>query len=423
MIETVKNNISDIGNKEVHSIYYLITFLSDFAVSTISAVYVLFLLSKGLNLLEVNLVNLAFMIGNFIFEIPTGAYADYFGRKKSVILSNIFLAIGFGVYFLANSFVVFIIAEIIVALAFTFESGALDAWLVDALEQKSYIGKVDYVFSHANIISQIAGLLGGLVGAYIGTRSLQLPMGVAALVSLVTVFVTIFMMHENFVPKTILKLSDGIRQVSSTAKEGLLYGIRHHVIFWFTIAVLLLNFAFQPLNMYWSPRMYSLAGHQVIILGWAWVGISLFMIFGGIIVRKLLDHHPDYFTMFVYTMLILGLPIFLAALSQTFYIVLTAFLTYEIGRGMFSPLQKSYLNKHIQSATRATVLSFNSMMGKLGAALGLVIMGIIAQQHSIQLSWIIAAIMMLAMIGIFVKVAKSEQTLTLEKQPLLDIAA
>ena len=86
----MKNHIQNFGKninaRETKTIYYLILFLSSFAVSTISATYVLFLLSQGLDLLQVNLVNVAFMVGIFIFEIPTGAYADNFGRRKSLVI-------------------------------------------------------------------------------------------------------------------------------------------------------------------------------------------------------------------------------------------------------------------------------------------------------------------------------------------------
>lgn len=162
----VTNFSRDVRAKDIRAVYYLITFISSFSVSTVSATYVLFLLSQGLDLLQVNLVNLAFMTGNFIFEIPTGAYADYFGRKKSVILSNIFIVIAFTTYFFSSSIVMFILAEVLAALAYTFESGALDAWLVDSLEQKNYVGKVDYIFSHAGIVGQVAALLGGYMFIY-----------------------------------------------------------------------------------------------------------------------------------------------------------------------------------------------------------------------------------------------------------------
>ena len=50
--------------------------------SIISAIYVSFLMKNGMSLLQVNLVNTAYFLTLFICEIPTGAFADIFGRKK-----------------------------------------------------------------------------------------------------------------------------------------------------------------------------------------------------------------------------------------------------------------------------------------------------------------------------------------------------
>ncbi len=57
------------------------------AIALHSTVYTLYLISKGLNLFEVNLVNVVFYVTLSLFEIPTGAYADIFGRKSSLVLS------------------------------------------------------------------------------------------------------------------------------------------------------------------------------------------------------------------------------------------------------------------------------------------------------------------------------------------------
>ncbi|MFH1668012.1 MAG: hypothetical protein ABH884_03260, partial [Candidatus Komeilibacteria bacterium] len=54
-----------------------------------ASVYVVFLLQNSLSLFQVSLANLCFMLGVFIFEIPTGAVADIMGRKFSFVLSNV----------------------------------------------------------------------------------------------------------------------------------------------------------------------------------------------------------------------------------------------------------------------------------------------------------------------------------------------
>lgn len=411
----MKNHIlnfsANVSAGETKTIYYLLLFLSSFATNTISVTYVLFLLSQGLDLLQVNLVNVAFMVGIFIFEIPTGAYADNFGRRKAVIISTALVTLAFATYFLSSTLWMFILAETIAAIAWTFRSGALDAWLVDSLKEKDYQGKVDQIFSHAAMITQIASLFGGLVGAYIGAVSLRLPMGVAAIISLFTLIAAYFFMKERSVIKVSVNFISGINEIKKMSKEGITYGIKHKVILWLILANVMVLFAFQPLSMYWSPRFNSLAGNQVWLMGWVWVGISLAMMSGAFLVRHLFNKAVSYASSLIVMSLVLSVPIFFSATSEIFAVVLSSFLVYEVGRGMMGPIQSSYLNKHIESSNRATVLSFHSMMGKVGAVGGLIILGWVGKNHSIQYSWVIAGIILLFLVPIFLRVAYHEKKL------------
>lgn len=408
----VLNFGNNVRSKDVKSVYYLLTFLFDFSASLIAATYVLFLLSKGLDVFQVMLVNMAFMVGNFIFEIPTGAYADYFGRKKSIILSSFFLMLCLLIYFESSNIFMFIAAELVAALAFTFASGALDAWMVDSMDDKSYVGKVDFIFSHAAIIGKVAALLGGLIGAYIGTVNLALPFGAGAVVALASLLVSIFFIKEHFTQRKTLNFVSSLAQVGQVAKDSITYGIKHKVILWLIFSSILATFAFQPLNMYWSPRLNELAGDKIWLMGWVWAGMSLFMMFGSFAVRELLKREKTYSWILIVTALFLAVPILLASLSNIFTLVLISFLTYEIGRGMLTPAHKAYMNKYIPGEQRATVLSFDSMMGKFGAALGLVILGLVAKNYSIQISWLISGILLLLLVPIYARASHQEKRLT-----------
>ena len=82
---------------------------------------------------------------------------------------------------------------------------------------------------------------------------------------------------------------------------------------------------------------------------------------------------------------------------------------HEVGRGMLKPTHKAYINSFVPKDKRATVLSFDSMLGKLGAAAGLVVMGLLAKRYSIEFTWIIAAVLLLALIPLYLKAADNEK--------------
>lgn len=81
--------------------YYVVFGLYNFSWSFIGPMYALFLLARGLDVLQVNLVSATYLISVFLFEVPTGAVADLVGRKASFLLSCAVRAVA-RVFMIAN---------------------------------------------------------------------------------------------------------------------------------------------------------------------------------------------------------------------------------------------------------------------------------------------------------------------------------
>jgi predicted MFS family arabinose efflux permease len=81
--------------------------------------------------------------------------------------------------------------------------------------------------------------------------------------------------------------------------------------------------------------------------------------------------------------------------------VLIWFMVHEVGRGVFRPLKKGYLNRRIETDKRATILSFDSMINQVGCGLGLVISGVLAEGWSMKTAWLVSAIMVIVAIPVF----------------------
>src|SRR5579862_5509454 len=79
--------------------YYLLTCLYRLSWSALGPTYALFLLSRGLDILQINLVLAVYLTTTCVFEMPTGAFADVIGRKRSFVLSCWLRAVAFGLYF------------------------------------------------------------------------------------------------------------------------------------------------------------------------------------------------------------------------------------------------------------------------------------------------------------------------------------
>src|SRR5215468_5771847 len=152
--------------------YYAITCLYRLSWSALGPTYAMFLLGRGLNILQVNLVLAVYLITTCVFEVPTGAVADVFGRKFSFVLSCLVRALAFGLYFFADGFAQFLVAEFIDAIGTTLTTGAFDAWAVDGMRAEGDARPVDRVFARANMLAQACAIVGGVVAAHMAERDI-----------------------------------------------------------------------------------------------------------------------------------------------------------------------------------------------------------------------------------------------------------
>jgi MFS family permease len=355
-----------------------------------AAIYVTFLMKSGLNLWQVSGVNLCYMLFVFLLEMPTGAVADIWGRKVSFVLSAIINGIGFAVYALAGGFLGFIIAEIIIALGTTLTSGALKAWLVDSLRFYNWNGELVKVFRLEGRIINVAKLVGGLTGAYLGKDNLSLPFAVAGIgYWLLAVFSYAVMKEEYFQKKN--GRQNVFQDIKEIARDSIVYGFQNNIVFLIITVTVVFTLGFQAMNMYWQPRYQPfLSGHEK--LGYIWMGIVCFSLMGNEMVRKLQTHFKTPVRSYLLIGLVVGISMVLAGALNSFIPSLSFFFIHEIARGAESPYSNSLLQENIPSNKRATIDSFVSMTKTGAAAIGLFFGGWIAEQGGVSFAWIISGL-------------------------------
>src|SRR5437667_7094713 len=108
-------------------IFYLLFGGYSLAQFFLAPVYPLFLLSRGLDLLQINLILAIYLITVFVFEVPTGALADTAGRRFSFVLGCATRTAAFLLYSRTPSFGDCAVAEFIDAVGATLVTRALEA--------------------------------------------------------------------------------------------------------------------------------------------------------------------------------------------------------------------------------------------------------------------------------------------------------
>src|SRR5262245_31759925 len=143
--------------RRIERTYLALTLGNTLAASFIWGINTLFLLDAGLSNLEAFSANAFFTAGMVLFEVPTGVVADTWGRRASYLLGTITLALSTVLYWLMwrvhAPFWPWAGVSMLLGLRFTFFSGAVEAWLVDALRFAGYEGGLDVVLGRGQMIS------------------------------------------------------------------------------------------------------------------------------------------------------------------------------------------------------------------------------------------------------------------------------
>jgi MFS family permease len=393
--------------RAVQRTYLVLTLLTTLAASFIWGVNTLFLLDAGLSNAEAFAANAFFAAGQVIFEIPTGVVADTRGRRFSFLLGAATLLASTLLYLVMwqvqAPFIGWALSSALLGLGFTFFSGATEAWLVDALTETGYEGDLETVFGRAQVVGGGAMLVGSVLGGVVAQLTdLGVPYLVrAALLGLTLVVAWAFMRDIGFTPDRSASPMRAVRTVLNGAVDG---GLRNRPVRWlmlaapFTMGVGFYAFyALQPylLELFGDPDAYGIAGlAAAIVAGTQMVG-------GWSVrwVRRLFTRRTDAMLMLavvgVAALVLLGvMPLFVVAVGLL--------VLWALAAAIEEPIRRAFLNGLIPSQQRATVLSFDSLIGSAGGVVIQPALGRVADLNGYAASYVVGgAIQALAIPFIF----------------------
>lgn len=343
--------------------YYLFSFFRDFTL--VSAVLVPFFTQWGnISLAQVQLLQSWFMLWVFLLEVPTGAIADFFGRRFSLIIGAIVGAIGYLIYGSTPNFYIFLVGEFILAASLALMSGADNALLFDSLKELNRENEIKKITGRANAFH----LLGLFVSAPLGSLaaakiSLNAPMYLSAIAFLIATIVA-FSFHETKVQESV---SESKRYLL-VVKEGFKYFKNHRILKLLTIDAILVSSAgyfvvwlYQPLFIKINtPIVYFGLFHALLVGSEILVSVNFHRL------EKLFGSAKNYLK---FTAVIVAVTFLIVAFYPSFLTIIL-FLIFAGGFGLTRiELMSAYMHKFIPSNRRATILSSISMFRRFSLVL------------------------------------------------------
>ena len=382
--------------RSIQRTYLTLLLGNTLAASLIWGINTIFLLDAGLSNLEAFAANAFFTAGMVLFEVPTGIVADTIGRRVSYLLGTLTLMGSTFLYVLLWQIGAplweWAIASMLLGLGFTFFSGAVEAWLVDALTATGFTGELETVFGRGQIVSGAAMLVGSVAGGFIARQtSLGVPFVLRGLVLIIMFGLAFRLMHDvGFKPE---KGGRPLAEMRKIATNSIDYGWRVPAVKWLMVESLFTGgvgiyafYALQPylLELYGDPQAYQVAGLVAAIVAGAQIA-------GGIAAPRIRRLFRRRTSALIATAGLSVVALGLIGLVESFWAVIGLIVVWGLLFAATLPIRQTYLNGLIPSRQRATILSFDSMMSSSGGVWTQPLLGRAADAWGYAPSYLIGA--------------------------------
>lgn len=279
-----------------------------------------------------------------------------------------------------------------IGLGFTFFSGAVEAWLVDALKATGFEGPLETVFARGQTVAGIAMLTGAVTGGYVAQiTNLGVPYILRAVMLGLTFVVAAFLMRDiGFTP---IESAKPLHEMKRILHASLEHGWQNPPMRWIMLAAPFTSgvgiyafFALQPylLELWGDDTAFGIAGLAAAIVAGA-------QIVGGLLAPHLHGIFSRRTSALAMTTTVSVATLLLIGWTTSFWVAIGSLVMWSIGFSVSNPIRQAYVNGLISSEQRATVLSFDSLMGSTGGVVVQPALGKSADVWSYSTSYLIGA--------------------------------
>ena len=336
-----------------------------------------------------------------LFEMPTGVVADVYSRRRSVLIGTTVIGASLLLQGLWPAFWPTLLAQVVWGIGYTFVSGALQAWITDEVGEDA----VQPVFTRGVQLGLGFTIGGTLLAGVVGQVDLRLPMICAGTGYVLLAGVLLVVMPETAFQPVPSSEREGWGRFSTVVRRSITVARRRPLIRGFAIVALLVGMSSETVDRLWVARILEsftlppLAGSSGTAL---W--FSLFALIGTLVSllasllanrlakRHLRALHPGGLLAMLVLVQAAGVVAF--ALVGSVVVALAALWISDACRALAEPVQAAWLNRGLDSRSRATTLSLIGQMDALGQVAGGPPLGALATRASIPVGLVASALVL-----------------------------
>jgi MFS family permease len=387
--------LSDLAGRNIKVFYFLEAILS-LTGGIILPVYVVYFRNYDVSLFQVALLAAVFEATIITFEMPTGMFADRFGRKISTVVGFFFLTISAAVFFGFRSFAGFVIAEIIFGISETFISGALEALAVDSLDKSDRDKNLARLFANRTVAKTSALLVGMITGGYLAGRflpSLFIPIIIIAAIG----FTAALFLRES------VREEPGAEKAKERGKSVVGAVFRNRAVLTLFAVGLFSNFAYEPSDQFWQVLFSEIKGVPASYFGIFTAAGLILVIAIAKFSERLYNRLTPYLSV---CFALVAIALFTAAITAV-YPALVGIVVYFALKELVRPAISTHLNRQFESARRATYLSAFNLTCSIGEVAAGITAGLLAGKYGVVFVFWFAAMAAVAVLVIYLVLSRA----------------
>lgn len=374
--------------------------------ATVAAVYRIEVVH--LDPLRLVLLGTALEVAVFLFEVPTGVFADTYGRRRSVITGCILMGCGFALEGAIPEFIAVLVAQAVWGVGYTFISGALEAWIADEDPDRD-LGRVYLRGEQADYVGSFVGIPASVL---LGLVALNLPLIVGGVLTIALGLALLLTMPErNFRPSP-REGRSSLQHAATTARSGVRLVRSRPVLLMLLAAALFAGMSAEGFDRL-NPKQFldvvglpSVGGLEPVV--WFGVigagGLVLSYLAASIVARSLDVSSPAVAARLLLALDALTMAGMLAfALAGSFAFALGTFWFATLVRRVAEPVYLTWINEGLDPSVRATVISMSSQSGAMGEASAGPVIGAIGNLYGVRPALTITAIVLSPTLLLYVR--------------------
>lgn len=356
-------------------------------------VIALFYIASQVTFEEFTFIFAAFSLSILLFEIPSGVFADIVGKKNSLIVSRILYLVQLFIMAFFNGFWPLLIGQIVVGFGVSLTSGAREALMYDTLKKLKREKEHKRISGIAQSIAFGSTAFAFILGGVLFNIHYKLPVMLSIPFCVLAIILTFFL-KEPYKSKKKVTFKNSWNHM----KEGFLYFANHSYLKYlafFSLPVYgIIHVSLSASSVYLAEIMVPI--YLIGVVAFVTSSIMAYMAKTAHTIEEKIGEKDSLFLVpLLLIVAVFTMSLMIDYVGVLFYLLIPLVFAY------YTVVENHYVNAHISTSHRATMISIKNMFLNVGILLLFPIFGRIKENSSMSYGFIFLGVLLVVyMIGL-----------------------